>query len=161
MKKRVLTLLMAVYMLCLLTMTACSAADIPTDDRAAELDAAKLVSTAQQLSGFTDVPVDAWYAEAVTYCLGNGVMNGTTDTTFAPEETVTRAMLAAVLYRMSDSPDISDSPHFNDVKAGSWYSSAVSWAAKSSVISGYDTTRTVGRTGSRAMPLLVPLFPAE
>ncbi len=137
MKKRVLTLLMAVYTLCLLTMTACSATDIPTDDSAAEPDAAKLVSAAQQPSGFTDVPVDAWYAEAVAYCQENGVMNGTTDTTFAPEETLTRAMLATVLYRMNDSPVLSGPPDFNDVKTGSWYSDAVSWAAKNGVISGY------------------------
>ena len=64
-------------------------------------------------------------------------MNGTTATTFAPDGSLTRAMLAAVLYRMSDSPAITNPPAFTDTVGGAWYMEAVSWAAKSSVISGY------------------------
>ncbi|MDE7243966.1 MAG: hypothetical protein K2O18_08325 [Oscillospiraceae bacterium] len=72
MEKRFLALLLAVYTFCLLTMSACSAADIPTDGGTANLDAAKLMSASQQLSGFTDVSEDAWYAGAVAYCQENG-----------------------------------------------------------------------------------------
>ena len=64
-------------------------------------------------------------------------MSGTSDTMFAPEDTLTRAMLATVLHRMSGTPAVSDAPVFTDAVAGSWYSDAVSWAAKNSIISGY------------------------
>ena len=64
-------------------------------------------------------------------------MNGTTPTAFAPGDPLTRAMLAAVLYRMSGSPVTADAPAFTDAVAGAWYSDAVSWAAENKIISGY------------------------
>ncbi len=89
------------------------------------------------LMQFSDVSTDAWYADAVAYCHEHGIMSGTTATTFAPEERLTRAMLATALYRMSGTPAVSDAPMFTDVETGAWYSEAVSWAAKNSIISGY------------------------
>lgn len=86
---------------------------------------------------FSDVPADAWYADAVAYCRQYSIMSGTSDTTFAPEETLTRAMLATVLYRMSGSPSVTTPPAFADEVAGAWYSDAVSWASANGVISGY------------------------
>ncbi|MCI9002031.1 MAG: flavodoxin [Oscillibacter sp.] len=86
---------------------------------------------------FSDVSAGAWYADAVTYCQQHGIMNGTTATTFAPDGSLTRAMLAAVFYRMSGSPAITNPPAFTDTVEGAWYMDAVSWAAKNSVISGY------------------------
>lgn len=50
-------------------------------------------------TGFSDVAADAWYADAVEYVRDNGLMSGTSATTFAPDSTMTRAMLAATLYR--------------------------------------------------------------
>lgn len=137
MKKRFLSLSMAVWMVCLLTMTSCSAAEVPAASGETRLDSAKLISETQSASAFTNVPADTWYAEAIAYCRQNGIMSGTTDSTFAPEATLTRAMLATVLHRMSGTPAVSDPPVFTDTTAGSWYSDAVSWAAKSSIISGY------------------------
>ncbi len=137
MKKRFLSFSMAVCMVCLLTMTSCSAAEIPAVSSGNGLDSAKLTSESQSTVTFSDVPADAWYAEAIAYCQQHGIMSGTTATTFAPEATLTRAMLATVLHRMSGTPAVSDAPVFTDAVAGSWYSDAVSWAAKNSIISGY------------------------
>lgn len=58
-------------------------------------------------TGFSDVDADAWYADAVVYCRDHGVMNGTSSTTFGPDTTMSRAMLAAVLYRAAGSPAVS------------------------------------------------------
>ena len=136
MKKRFLSLFIAIW-LCTLTMTSCSAAEIPAASGRAGSDSAKLTSESQPASSFSDVPASAWYAEAIAYCQQNGIMSGTTSTTFAPEATLTRAMLATVLHRMSNTPAVSDPPVFADAAAGSWYSDAVSWAAKNNIISGY------------------------
>ena len=56
--------------------------------------------------GFTDVPSGAWYAEAAEWCRENGVVSGTTDTTFSPDETMTHAMLLTILYRAAGSPSV-------------------------------------------------------
>ena len=114
----------------LLTMPACATG---TDQPAA----GSAEKTADQTTGFTDVPADAWYAGAVQYCREKGLMSGTSDTAFSPEAPLTRAMLATVLHRMSGTPTVSDAPAFTDVAAGSWCSDAVSWAAKTGIISGY------------------------
>lgn len=50
-------------------------------------------------TGFSDVTADTWYAEAAVWCRDNGIMSGTSGTAFSPSSTMTRAMLAAVLYR--------------------------------------------------------------
>lgn len=61
-------------------------------------------SAAEADTGFSDVAADAWYAEAAVYCRDNGLMNGTTATTFSPNATMTRAQLCAVLYRTAGRP---------------------------------------------------------
>ena len=88
MKKRFLSFSMAVCMVCLLTMTSCSAAEIPVVSSGNGLDSAKLTSEAQPTVTFSDVPADAWYAEAIAYCQQHGIMSGTTTATFAPEATL-------------------------------------------------------------------------
>ena len=137
MKKQYLSFAMAVCMICCLTMTSCSAAEIPTVSGETPAETTALVSETQGGSSFSDVPDSAWYAEAVNYCHQHGIMNGTTSTTFAPEDSLTRAMLATVLYRMSGSPTAADAPNFADAAVGTWYSDAVSWAAENKIISGY------------------------
>ena len=137
MKKRCLSLAMAVCIICCLTMTSCSAAEIPAANSGVAMENMALLSETQGGSSFEDVPDGAWYAEAISYCQQHGIMNGTTPTAFAPEEPLTRAMLAAILYRMSGSPAAADAPAFTDTVAGAWYSDAVSWAAENKIISGY------------------------
>ena len=91
-------------------------------------------------TGFSDVAADAWYAEAAVYCRDNGLMNGTTATTFSPNATMTRAQLCAVLYRMAGSPEMTGRDTFTD---GAWYEDAVLWAVQNHIMSGY-TAGTFG-----------------
>ena len=91
--------------------------------------------------GFSDVSPDAWYAEGVAYCKEHGLMNGTSATTFAPEEPMTRAMLMTVLYRLAGEPAASTSNPFTDVAAGTWYTDAVLWAQQNHIVSGYGDGR--------------------
>ena len=82
--------------------------------------------------GYSDVDAGAWYAGAVEYVRDNGLMRGTSSATFDPEGAMTRAMLAATLYRAAGSPAVSGSDGFTDTTDGAWYSDAVSrgwWAA--------------------------------
>lgn len=88
-------------------------------------------------TGFTDVAADAWYADAVEYVRSSGLMNGTSATTFSPNSTMTRAMLATVLYRAEGSPAVTASADFRDVTADAYYADAVAWASESGVVSGY------------------------
>lgn len=90
--------------------------------------------------GYSDVQEEAWYAPAVEYCLGAGLMDGTGGGKFSPDGAVTRGMLAAVLYRMAGSPAVSGSA-FPDVAADSWYAPAAAWAAGEEVMSGYPDGR--------------------
>lgn len=88
-------------------------------------------------TGFSDVSSDAWYAEAVTYCREQGLMYGTTGTTFEPESNLTRAMLVTVLYRSAGSPAVTGSDNFRDTVASAYYADAVLWASQQGIVSGY------------------------
>ena len=85
---------------------------------------------------FTDVQPNNWFYDAVQFVHENGIMTGTTATTFAPNATLSRATVATVLYRMAGSPAVTFSPEFSDVAAGRWYTNAVIWAAKNGIVSG-------------------------
>ena len=90
---------------------------------------------------FSDVPTDAWYAEAVEYCRENGLMSGTSADTFSPNLTTSRAMLVTVLYRQAGSPSLEDEDlgyPFSDVPGDIWYTDGVYWARLEGVGSGYD-----------------------
>ena len=88
-------------------------------------------------TGFSDVDASAWYAEAVMYCREHGLMNGTSNTTFAPESSLTRAMLVTVLYRSAGSPAVTGTDNFSDTMAGAYYADAVLWASQQGLVSGY------------------------
>lgn len=141
MKKRFLSLSMVACMIFLLTMTSCSAAEVPAAESGADAGGAKLTSESQPASGFTDVPADAWYAEAAAYCREHGLMSGTSDSTFAPEETLTRAMLVTILWRQAGKPVVNFLMQFSDVSQGLWYSEAVRWAASEKLVNGYGDGR--------------------
>ena len=100
-------------------------------------------SAAEADTGFSDVAADAWYAEAAVYCRDNGLMNGTTATTFSPNATMTRAQLCAVLYRMAGSPEMTGRDAFADTPDGAWYEDAALWAVRNRIMSGY-TADTFG-----------------
>ena len=88
---------------------------------------------------FMDVPASAWYYDAVEYVYENGLMSGVSGGWFAPNDTLTRAMLAQTLYAMEGRPAAA-SAGFADVASGDWYASAVNWAAANGVVSGVSET---------------------
>ena len=88
-------------------------------------------------TGYTDVDADAWYADAVSYVTDNGLMSGTSSTAFAPEDAMTRSMLATVLYRAAESPAVTGSDAFTDTADGAWYTDAVLWASQQDLVTGY------------------------
>jgi hypothetical protein len=86
---------------------------------------------------FTDVPEGAWYEDAAAYVYKHGLMAGTSATTFAPEVTTSRAMIATILWRMAGSPVVNYAMNYTDVAQGQWYSEAVRWATSEGVVTGY------------------------
>lgn len=141
MKKRFVSFSMAVCMVCLLTMTSCLAAEAPAVSSGVDYNSAVLTSETQPAPTFTDVPSDAWYAEAVDYCQQRGIMSGTSAATFAPEGTLTRAMLVTILWRQAGKPVVNYLMQFSDVSEGQWYSEALRWAASEKLVSGYGDGR--------------------
>ena len=132
MSKRICT---GFILICLLlTMPACAVG-------AGQPAAGNVEKISNQTDGFTDVPSDAWYAGAVQYCRENGLMAGTSDTTFAPEATLTRAMLVTILWRQAEKPVVNYLMQFSDVPEGQWYSEAVRWAASETLVAGYGDGR--------------------
>lgn len=71
------------------------------------------------------------------YCLEHGILSGTSATAFSPSAPMTRALLAAGLYQMSDAPAVSASPTFSDIAADAWCADAAVWASENGIISGY------------------------
>ena len=88
---------------------------------------------------FTDVMSGDWFYDAVAYVYNKGMMEGTTDTTFAPTMNLTRSMIAQVLYNLEERPEAPGAAGFTDVAAGAWYADAVNWAAARGIVKGYDT----------------------
>ena len=88
---------------------------------------------------FTDVAADAYYAQAVLWAVENGITNGTSETTFGPDQTCTRAHAVAFLYRMSGSPAAAGST-FSDVAADAYYRAAVAWAVEKGITNGTSGT---------------------
>ena len=89
---------------------------------------------------FTDVKSGNWFYDAVKYAYEQGLMTGTSATTFAPNGTMNRAMIVTVLYRLEKSPAVTGASKFTDVPTGQWYSDAVAWAAANKIVNGYDET---------------------
>lgn len=86
---------------------------------------------------FTDVPEGAWYADAAAYVYEHGLMAGTSATTFAPDVTTSRAMIATILWRMAGSPVVNYAMDYTDVAQGQWCSEAIRWATSEGIVGGY------------------------
>ncbi|MGI6028275.1 MAG: phosphodiester glycosidase family protein [Candidatus Heteroscillospira sp.] len=87
---------------------------------------------------YSDVQEGAWYADAVLSMGQNGYMTGVTETEFAPDAQMTRAMLVTLLHRLENSPAPEAAAPFEDVEGGKWYSDAVAWASENGLVTGYD-----------------------
>ena len=79
-----------------------------------------------------------WFASAVDYVTGKGMMNGTADNTFSPKANTTRGMVVTVLYRLENQPSTS-AASFTDVASGAYYANAVAWANANGIVSGYGS----------------------
>jgi C1A family cysteine protease len=93
---------------------------------------------------FTDVNKTDWFYGSVQYVYSNGLMAGTSATTFKPYDTLTRGMFAAILYRVAGKPSVTYTSRFSDVPAGKYYSLPVTWASNTGLISGYGDTGRFG-----------------
>ena len=85
---------------------------------------------------FTDISINDWYYDEIQYVYDNGIMQGTSATTFNPAASTSRGMIATILYRIEGSPAVSGN-QFSDVKASDYFANAVSWAAKNGIVNGY------------------------
>ncbi|MBQ3390590.1 MAG: S-layer homology domain-containing protein [Firmicutes bacterium] len=103
---------------------------------------------------FKDVNESDWFYDAVDYVYQNNQMNGLSRTVFAPGDSLTRAMLVTILWRMDGSPSQSaaqtalpegasqgSSSPFIDIESGSWYEEAVNWAQENGVVNGFEDGR--------------------
>lgn len=86
---------------------------------------------------FTDVGEEDWFYDAVKYVVQNGLFSGTSETTFAPNLAMNRAMLVTVLYRLDGSPEVNGSSTYQDVAPDAYYMDAVLWATQNDIVSGY------------------------
>ena len=118
MKKRFLSMAMALVMMLSLLPTAAFASS--TDP-------------------FSDVKEGDWFRDEVLYVKDNGLMNGTSDSAFSPGGTTTRGMIVTILHRLAGEPTAAAST-FQDVDDNQYYADAVSWAAANGVVTGYSST---------------------
>ena len=85
---------------------------------------------------FTDVRESDWFYEDVAFAYENGLFAGTSDTTFSPNASMTRAMLVTVLYRLEGQPAVNGRSGFSDVQYNGYYEDAVTWAADNGIVNG-------------------------
>jgi hypothetical protein len=86
-------------------------------------------------TNFDDVESDHWFDNAVAFVAAREIMTGTGNNSFAPQENLTRGMIAQVLYSLQGKPEANTSA-FGDVNSGDWYADAVSWAAENGLVTG-------------------------
>ena len=104
---------------------------------------------------FADVPANAWYAQAVEWAARYGIVNGTSETTFAPNETISREQIAAMFYRYAGNKaqaDLAVLDQFADAESVSdWAETAMAWAVENGYVNGTsETTLAPAETASRA-----------
>ena len=113
--------------------------EMPKGDVEIEVSFAAIADEAPK-ADFADVAADAWYADAVQYVFENGMMSGTSETTFSPNLTTTRGMIVTILHRLENEPSVTGTTVFTDVAADQYYANAVAWAAQNGIVAGIDAT---------------------
>lgn len=98
----------------------------------------------EEEAGFVDVSENDWFYDAVTYVREQGIMTGLTQSEFGPEESLTRAQFAVILYRMEDCPEVSYADTFDDVEDNLWYTDGILWAEENEIVTGYGDTGLFG-----------------
>lgn len=89
---------------------------------------------------YSDVAKNSWYYTYVIYTAKNNIMNGVSDTEFAPDMNLTRAMFITVLFRTAESPKAGKTS-FTDISDNAWYADSVSWAAENKIVNGISDTK--------------------
>ena len=89
---------------------------------------------------FADVPAGSYYYDAVLWAVENGIAKGTSDTTFSPNMTCSRAQIVTFLWRSEKSPAAGTANPFADVKSTAYYADAVLWAVKENIAKGTTNT---------------------
>ena len=92
------------------------------------------------MSSFVDVPADAYYAKAVAWAVETGIVAGTSETTFGPDDPCTRAQIIFLLWCAAGSPEPKAMSSFVDVPADAYYAEAVAWAVETGIIAGTSET---------------------
>ena len=110
---------------------------------------------------FCDVPSSAWYVDYVQFVYDNGLMNGTSETTFEPETTLSRAMVAQILYNRAGRPEVSGQPRFSDVPKDQWYYQAVQWAGEQGIVSGIGDGKFAPNANVTREQLAMMLYNAQ
>jgi len=90
---------------------------------------------------FNDVPTTEWFYNYIRFVFEQNIMQGTDATTFAPNATLSRAMLVTILHRLADEPAPTTNHGFSDVAAGQWYTDAVAWALENGIVQGVTDDR--------------------
>ena len=86
---------------------------------------------------FDDIISGSWYEDAVRYVYENGLMTGTSGSTFSPDATTTRGQIVTILWRLEDSPVVNYLMDFADIEPEAYYGEAVRWAASEGIVGGY------------------------
>lgn len=107
----------------------------PSNPPSAEPTSSPSLSPSPWDNTFPDVPNTAWYIKAVEYVVTEGLMGGYPNGKFGPNDNISRAEFAQIIYNKAGRPGAGTSV-FTDVKAGQWYANAVTWAAEQQVVSG-------------------------
>lgn len=109
---------------------------------------------------FTDVPVGSYYYDAVLWAVENGITKGTSDTTFSPNMTCSRAQIVAFLWRSEKSPAAGTANPFADVKSDAYYADAVLWAVKEDITKGTTSTTFSPNAGCTRAQIVTFLYRA-
>lgn len=101
------------------------------------LDGSATVELVDNSREFEDVSSDSWASDAVAFASAHELFSGTSETTFSPDESMSRGMLATVLYNLEGQPDQDTAVTYSDVSGEAWYADGVAWAAENGIVSGY------------------------
>ena len=107
---------------------------------------------------FIDVDHEEWYAQSIANVVAKGLMEGVDTMLFAPEDAMTRGMMAKALYALAEKPEIVDAASFLDVADSVNYADAVAWGAESGVIKGYSETEFGGEDALTRQQLAALLY---
>lgn len=127
----------------------------PTDENLNDPD---VPLTDKPAVSFVDVAENAWYAKAVAAVAAQGLMKGTGAERFSPNETLSRGMMAQILYNMEGGPAVSVKAAFQDVKANAWYGDAVAWGVNKGILKGVSDNAFGGENALSREQMAVMLY---